>query len=393
MERTPLQTSSLARDVYALTDIDTLEEAYRILNTNYKGAFEFSSNDLVKGRTGGPGLIKCRTAFGFTLIGKGKYEGEYFIIFRGTQYLADWLTNLNVLVSRSACGEPVHDGFNQAFMSMKPQITNFMNALPKGKIKAIHCIGHSLGGAIATICAEWITKTYGYKPYLYTFGSPRVGLIGFADMCTKRVGVNKIFRVYHKTDIVPFIPTWPFYHTPSFGLDYYLYSPGNIPWATYHNMGKYVESISKIGDSWKLLAAHRHEKHSEASIINWLKHNTVTGLSITALELLNEAVLFVLKKCMKGAGWILSDGFSTTFTLLDKIAYILHSSIDISKKISEWVVHLIRRMLQILGYGHIVEAGDLSREYIRDVFIKIQHKVNAYAKDALSQTLVKGRAI
>lgn len=261
------------------------------------------------------------------LIGKGPLNGHIFLLFRGTEYLADWLTNLNVLVSRSACGEPVHDGFNQAFMSMKPQTADFLNALPKDKIKAIHCIGHSLGGALATICAEWITRAYGYKPYLYTFGSPRVGLIGFADMCTKRVGVNKIFRVYHKTDIVPFIPTWPFYHTPSFGLDYYLYSPGNIPWATYHNMKTYVKSISDIGDSWKLLAAHRHEKHSEASVIDWLKQNTVTGLSITALELLNEAVLFVLKKCMKGAGWILSDGFATTLPVSTSVMFSLKSSV------------------------------------------------------------------
>ena len=172
----PSISASLARDVYALTDIDTLDEAYFSLGNAYRNLFSFSDANLLKGKSGGPGMMKCRTAFGFNLVGKGPFDGQLFVLFRGTHYLADWLTNVNATVSRSACGELVHDGFNQSFLSMKSQLISFFNTIPKQNIKAVHCIGHSLGGALATICADWVAKSYGYKPYLYTYGSPRVGL-------------------------------------------------------------------------------------------------------------------------------------------------------------------------------------------------------------------------
>lgn len=228
VELSPADAARLARDVYALTNLDTVRDAIRLLNSTYNNTFAFDTNNLLKGKTGGPGIIKCQTAFGFTLIGKGRFEDHIFLLFRGTRYLADWLTNGNTTVSRSACGQPVHDGFNQSFISMRPQLTEFMNALPKGKVPSVHCIGHSLGGALATLCADWVVKSYSIRPYLYTFGSPRAGLMGFADQCTSSVGKTNIYRVYRDADIVPMIPTWPFIHTPSRGQDYCLSSKGSI---------------------------------------------------------------------------------------------------------------------------------------------------------------------
>lgn len=175
----PSFSARLARDVYALTNQPSLELAYRQLNADYQGLFSFSSNDLLKGKTGGPGLIKCRTGFGFTLVGQGRLQGHVFFLFRGTQYLADWLTNFNITVSRSSYGQPAHDGFNLAFRSMKPKLQEFIK---HAEGATVHCIGHSLGGALATLCAEWLVSSCSIKPYLYTFGSPRVGLQGFADM-------------------------------------------------------------------------------------------------------------------------------------------------------------------------------------------------------------------
>ena len=38
------------------------------------------------------------------------------------------------------------------------------------------CVGHSLGGALATVCAVWAPEQYPLAPVsLYTFGQPRVG--------------------------------------------------------------------------------------------------------------------------------------------------------------------------------------------------------------------------
>jgi len=390
-EFSPKVSASLAKDVYALTKESSIEKAMSVLNAQYGGNLVFSEDVMLKAKTGGPWMIKCRTAFGFTLIGKGPLEGHAVILFRGTQYLADWLTNFNISVSRSASGQPVHDGFNITFKTMEPKIKEFMGTLTKNKITQIHCVGHSLGGALATICADWIRSSYKIKPYLYTFGSPRVGLMGFADCCTTNVGAERIFRAYHKTDIVPCIPTWPFIHTPNAGTDYYLPSPGIVPGPTYHGMDKYVESVS--GKNWGALAALDIEKKTESGIVLWLKSSSPVGLTITAMEWLNQALVYVLKKCLNGAAWVISGAMGTSFTLMDQLAYVLQKGIDVSENVSSLILHLIRKIMEVLGMKRTLKAADLSREFIRNIFMRLQAKANEYAKAALSDAMVKGRAI
>jgi len=390
-EFSPKVSASLARDVYALTKESSLEKAMDVLNRQYGGNLTFSEDVMLKAKTGGPWVIKCRTAFGFTLIGKGPLQGHAVILFRGTQYLADWLTNLNVGVSRGASGQPVHDGFNLTFKTMEPKLKEFMGTLVKNKITQIHCVGHSLGGALATICADWIRSSYKIKPYLYTFGSPRVGLIGFAQYCTTNIGAERIFRAYHKTDIVPCIPTWPFIHTPNSGVDYYLPSPGVFPGATYHGMDKYIESVS--GKNWQTLSAFDTEKKTDNGIVQWLKSSTPVGLTITVMEWLNQALVYVLKKCLNGAAWVVSGAMGTAFTVMDQLAYVLKKGIDLSENISSMILHLIRKIMEILGMKRTVKAAELTRDFIRNILMRLQAKANEYAKAALSDVMVKGRAI
>jgi len=390
-ELIPRLAASLAEGVYGLTKNETIDGAIKDLNILFKDVASFSDDTMLKAKTGGPWFIKCRTAFGFTLIGKGKYSGEAFILFRGTQYLADWLTNLNVGVSRSASGQSVHDGFNLTFKTMEPQLRQFMGTMLKNKITKIHCIGHSLGGALATICADWICSSYKIKPYLYTFGSPRVGLMEFADYCTANIGAERIFRAYHKTDIVPCIPAWPFIHTPNSGTDYYLPSPGVIPWSTYHEMRTYTDSVK--GKDWLMLSALGAEKKTESEIVQWLKSSSPVGLTITAMDRLNQALVYVLKKCLNGTVSFFSGAMGTSFTLMDQLAYVLKKGIDISENVSSLILHLIRKIMEILGMKRTLKAVDLSREFIRNVFLQLQAKTNNYARAALSEVMVKGRAI
>ncbi|MGN0920178.1 MAG: hypothetical protein ACI4NJ_00470 [Cellvibrio sp.] len=64
-EITPLLSAKLAQDVYGLTKFDSIGEAIKDLNVKFSGIFDFSENVIIKGKTGGVGPIKCRTAFGF----------------------------------------------------------------------------------------------------------------------------------------------------------------------------------------------------------------------------------------------------------------------------------------------------------------------------------------
>ncbi len=387
----PSLASKLAKDVYALSDYDNLEKAYEKLNADYQNSFVFNHKNLITGKTGGPSVIKCRTAFGFCLIGKNNLNDSAIILFRGTQYLADWLTNFNVGISRSAYQQPVHDGFSKAFKSMKPQINDFVTGLRAAGINNIHCIGHSLGGALATLCGEWLKAHHGFNPQIYSFGSPRVGLKGFAHKTTSAVGANNIFRAYHKTDIVPCIPIWPYIHTPDDGTQYYLPSPGLLPGPEYHSMDHYVNSVSN--KSWKALSGIKPEKHSDASIKQWLKDDRSTSISGNIIGCLQRAMIWVLKKCLRGAEWIISSVMGTQATITDQLAFILKKGIDLSKDISGWVLRLMRKILRFLGGSFKFEATEMTVHFIRTTLIKLHQKLNIMAQTALSNALVKGRAV
>lgn len=387
----PTLSSALADTVYALTRRENLTDAITSVKDRFQEILTVSDTSLLKGKTGGPGFVKCRTAFGFVLMGKGRFEGHAFFLFRGTQYAADWLTNLNAGVSRSPSGFSIHDGFHMAFKSMKPQLSEYMAEISKKKINHIHCIGHSLGGGIATICADWIRASYKRKPYLYTYGSPRVGTEPFAAHLTQQLGGERVFRVYHSTDVVPCLPTWPYSHVPFQAKDYWIYSPGIFPSAEYHAANLYVDSVT--GKSWSALSNLKHEHQSEFSILRWLRSQTIASFTTNTLNWLNGALTYVLEKCFNGAKWIISTSFNTTFTLVDKLAFILSRPDIVIGKVSELVMLLVTKMLQAIGMFHKVKKEQLNREFIRFVFLRLQQKMNDHAKAALGKVLVDGRQI
>ena len=77
--------------------------------------------------------------------------------------------------------------------------------------------GHSLGGALATLCFLDLERTLGVKVSfapLYIYGAPRVGNAAFAAYSASR-GVP-IFRVVHNRDPVPHLPfeAWGYVHPP-----------------------------------------------------------------------------------------------------------------------------------------------------------------------------------
>lgn len=390
MELTPTQAASLADDVYALTKLSSIEQALVYLKSQYHGKIAFNEVLMLKGKTGGPGIIKVRTAFGFLLVGKEGLEGNAYILFCGTQYLGDWLTNLNISTERSVCGQLVHDGFHQAFNSMLHQIEPFVNNLPVGT--NVHCVGHSLGGALATIAAEWISaSTLHKKPRLYSYGSPRVGLASFSKNCLSMLGENRVFRAYHKTDIVPCIPIWPYIHTPDGNGAYYLHSPGFIPGGEWHGMNHYKDSVYNKG--WVELSGNKPPQKTEFGIESWLKDKTVLGCSQASLEWISDAIVYVIKKCVSVMKSVYDIAATSTFTIMDRLAYLLHEGISFEEKLSVWITLLIRKISEFLGYIRKDKESDMSKDMIRELFIRLSKKVNDIARQILSNALADGRAL
>ena len=66
--------------------------------------------------------------------------------------------------------------------------------------------GHSLGGALATLCAVDVQYNFSSKAALsvYTFGAPRVGNHGFRESFNRRVPASD--RFFYGMDLVPALP-------------------------------------------------------------------------------------------------------------------------------------------------------------------------------------------
>jgi triacylglycerol lipase len=114
----------------------------------------------------------------------------------------------------------VHSGFKQEVDDLWPILERALadNALP------LWFSGHSLGGAMATICADRckVSKISSNPEGLFTYGSPRVGNRAYVNYCRL---VH--FRWVNNNDIVTRVPpTWLGYHHG--GQEMYIDCKGRV---------------------------------------------------------------------------------------------------------------------------------------------------------------------
>lgn len=131
----------------------------------------------------------------------------------------------------------------------------------------------------------------------------------------------------------------------------------------------------------------------DSEIEAWLRQSKPIGLTLDALEWVDRAIKFVLAKCARGVSRALSDTATSALTVLDTLAVVLAKGIKLAEHISQWVLYLMRKILGLLGYGHIVEAADLSESFIRHTLMALQQRVHLMAQVALDRALVQGRGV
>lgn len=328
-------------------------------------------------------LINTRDGFGVCVMGGSKYKNELFIIFRGSTFAnkkADWISNARIGVTTSKTGLPVHIGFNHIFNSMLPQIQSFLKDVKK--IKTVHCIGHSLGGAVASLAADWIRSNRGVPVKLYTFGAPKPGFTLFANRLSSKIRKKNIFRAYHATDPVPMIPLYPFVQPPVPGFGHFIPSSEVIFSADAHDIGKYVESVENY--TWKQLERRKPPYSFESAVEEWLKSKSpVTSSSPHIWQWINEAIIYILKKVFGAAAAILHSGFVGAVTLADTIAYMLRKGIELSISIGEWVLLLMHKIMEVLGLKKVESTDSLNQTLMRSTMIKLIDKTNQEARNVI----------
>ena len=101
---------------------------------------------------------------------------ECLVLFRGTDSFKDLFYDMQTTRVRTKFGK-IHNGFYAIYNKIKVKLKELIN-----NYKYVTFIGHSLGGAIATIAAVEIAyENSSIHCYCCTFGSPRVGDREFAQ--------------------------------------------------------------------------------------------------------------------------------------------------------------------------------------------------------------------
>ncbi|MEA5462957.1 lipase family protein [Leptothoe sp. PORK10 BA2] len=146
-----------------------------------------------------------------------------YIIFRGSNADRDWLNNLDfshwsavkdaVLDNKelnypevygpTGSGVKIHTGFTRAYLAARSDIhTTVQNSTMTRWILT----GHSLGGALAKLCA--VDLQFNFSPKIsvetYTFGAPRVGNKAFVASYNRRV--PNTWRFVNGNDVVSGLP-------------------------------------------------------------------------------------------------------------------------------------------------------------------------------------------
>lgn len=195
---------------------------------------------------------------------------------RGTSTRHDWATDANSLrVAAGLCGEGlVHMGFKTVFDSFISDLEaavdgcmNF-NALYPPEMRLIgdqpiapwdlkqhttvYIAGHSLGAALATLCAGYFKKK-GYQVVVYTIASPRVGNKRFASWFNAEIASQYIeparslgsWRMAIRSDPVTHVPSVGYKHVDNNWLlgGWYTINPVK------HKGGGYAKRIREMGSA------------------------------------------------------------------------------------------------------------------------------------------------
>lgn len=128
------------------------------------------------------------------------------VSFRGSTTVDAWITNFDFDTTNTdiCSGCTAHHGFWNSWVDARDRVTPAVKqastTYPSYKIAVV---GHSLGGAIASLAAASLRNS-GLTVALYNFGSPRIGGSKISSYISNQPGGN--FRVTHWNDPVPKVP-------------------------------------------------------------------------------------------------------------------------------------------------------------------------------------------
>lgn len=199
----------------------------------------------------------CQTVYGDAHIEHGVMDvevrfdelsepSELLVTFRGSESVRDWLVNMcAMMVYYDEC--MIHAGFLASWCSVDLQVIDAIDKIMnRTGMNDIVVAGHSLGGAMASLCALDLKRVRPqYNVRLTTFAGPKVGNAAFA----KQLVVLKPLTICHFGDVVPKLPVFSV-------LARSIYRPSKRSvyaapkhckhFIARHHMSSYIETVDEI---------------------------------------------------------------------------------------------------------------------------------------------------
>lgn len=374
----------MADAVYAITSARTNEEATQFIKEEDRLSEDPQQGpalsvpvtpiSAVVGQSGT--VVREQSGFATLLQRNGGIDREFILVLRGTQTKYDWLSNLNIGMTRGPTGTLVHTGFATIYDSMRTDVKRIIAGANPARM---HFVGHSLGGALATLAAIDHAQTASGPSHLYTFGAPRVGGLALGSEVSRRIGDTRVKRVYAQSDPVPMIPLFPFFHagpgTTGINAGFSSISPGA------HSMsGSYVPNMPATG--WPQASA----MPSRLDPSYWLDQaEKAQGIGSTAgyyfLSMALRGILPALNA--------LSATITATMTFLDMLAEGIHRAVALSREMGGLLLRFVKSALRFAG--GVASAGlalaDLTASFLRYVLGLMMARVVQAARGALQQII------
>lgn len=173
-------------------------DQYQAFVNHTAWTFPQGYDDLGQFKAKPAGLFPKAEPFGF--VARNQTTQNIFVTFRGTQSLDDWLSNVTFPQKpfpAQGWGN-VEDGFLDIYVQCAGVIQSGV-----GGAGHAYVIGHSLGGALATLAGADLASR-GKSVSMYNFASPRTGDPAFADKFNATI--TDSWRIANTEDIVTTVP-------------------------------------------------------------------------------------------------------------------------------------------------------------------------------------------
>jgi triacylglycerol lipase len=355
-------------------------------NTSLKGS-SLGDADLKRVFSGTTGM-GTSSGFGYLLKCKKGDRRHVIIATRGTRPelgAPDLLTDLRAGMTSFGDYGPVHKGFKKTFDSVLLNLAQDHGSVMDADV--VHCVGHSLGGGVATLVAAHYARL-GKSVKLYTFGCPRVGAFQTYSAMHKALGKSNIYRTAHDLDPVSMIATFPYIHvnpSPRDAQNFTLPSPtGSLFSTANHDMSRYIDSVGfDPSATWGNAGSLAQQvDHDNAVLARWLLH---TDNNPGWVRYACAKTLGILFKLFSHVLRATSTAVILGLTAVDLMAEMIHNGLCKAAAFSQQVFQLLRYAATWAGIT--VQAGaDFTVQIIGRILNIMMARLKAMAAHAITRS-------